>query len=139
MSKLVILLIKEKKGFLLVEVLLTIAILAIGITTIVRSFLISLRAGKISADYVQAQMLLDNNLNLLENEGEVDSGLQFEENFQPPNEKFKFKLNTQNIKVNDEKGDLNEVSASVSWSAQKTNQNISLATYLKNSQNEQGK
>jgi type II secretory pathway pseudopilin PulG len=135
MSRFWILKFKRKNAFLLVEVLLTIAILATGLTVLVRSILASLQAGKVTSDYVQAQMLLENNLSLFESQAAIKDGLQIEEAFPSPNERFKFFINTQNIKVNSETGPLNSVIASVSWAAQKRNQKISVSTYLKNEEN----
>jgi prepilin-type N-terminal cleavage/methylation domain len=123
---------KEKKAFLLIEVLLTIAILAAGLTVLVRSLFISLQAGKLSADYLQAEMLLENKLSLLESQGIIADGLNIGEDFDKPDDKFKFNLKTENIKVNGEAGFLNKVSASVIWKAQKASKNVALTTCLIN-------
>ncbi len=130
---------KRKKAFLLVEVLLTIAILATVLTFVVRSFLTSLQAGKLSVDFLQAQLLLENNLSLLENEGTVADGLHSEEVFASPNEKFKFKLDSQNASAYGQTGGLNDVQAAVFWTAKNINRNISVSTYLKNKKNDEAK
>lgn len=127
--------IKKNKAFLLVEVLLTIAIMAMGLTLVVRSFLASLQAGKLSADFIQAQLLLENNLSLLESQEEISDSLHSEEAFVSPNEKFKFKLDTQNLKSNGQSGDLNEVKAAVLWSVKNIDRGISVLTYLKDKKN----
>lgn len=123
---------KESKAFLLIEVLLTIAILATGLVLLVRSLLSSLQAAKLSADYIQAEMLLENNLSLWEIQGTIADNLNIEEDFATPNDKFKFKLKTENIMIDGKTGFLNKVGASVIWNAQKAGKNVSLTTFLKN-------
>jgi hypothetical protein len=131
-----ILKVKGKRAFLLVEALMTVAILATALTLIVRSFLTCIWVGKLATDYIQAQILLENRLSLLEIAGTIDDGLNYEEPFPAPNEKFKFKLVTQNVKTDDQVSDLNRVIASVFWNAQKRSPHISVSTYLKNKKNE---
>ncbi len=121
---------KNKKAFLLLEVLLTITILAAGLTLLVRSFLTSLQAGKLSSDYIQAQLLLENNLSNFEIQGEVDDSLNLEETLKAPNEKFKFKLTTHNVNLNNQPGPFNSVNAYIAWTAQGKNKSISVSTYL---------
>ncbi len=133
-----ILKIRKPGAFLLVEVLLTIAILATGLTAVVRSFLVGLRASKLASDYLQAELLVENELSLQESLGEIDADLQIEEPFKAPVDKFKFKITTENITLDNQIDTLNKVTASVIWPGQKTNQKISLFTYLKNKINEEG-
>ncbi|MDP2939563.1 MAG: type II secretion system protein [Candidatus Omnitrophota bacterium] len=129
---------KRERSFLLIEALLTIVILSTCLTFFVRSFLTSLQAGKVAVYYIEAGQLLESNFSLLESQVEIDDDLHLEENFKPPYESFKFKLNSQNLKEDGEVGFLNQVAASVSWPAQKKDRSISVATYLRNKKNEEG-
>ena len=65
------LIIKKNKGLLLFEVMLTIIILSVGLTLILRSFYSSLNATKIAQYYTTATLLIEDKMWELENEGVV--------------------------------------------------------------------
>ncbi|MFH1655810.1 MAG: type II secretion system protein [Candidatus Omnitrophota bacterium] len=123
---------KNKKAFLLVEVLITVVVLSIGLVAITRSFMTSLKALDIIAQYEKARWLLEEKLWDLEIKDAIEADLQTEENFPEPNDRFKYRLETENIEEDDEPGPLNNVKLSVNWPSRKEIREISIATYLKN-------
>ena len=54
--------IRNKRGFLLVEVLITVVILSVGLTLITRSFMMSLRALDAIKQYTGGYLLLEQKL-----------------------------------------------------------------------------
>lgn len=56
----------KRSGFALIEVLVAVVVLAVGITFVLRSFSTSIRALKISRDYMMASALLDETLRAVE-------------------------------------------------------------------------
>ncbi len=120
----------DKKGLLLVEVMVTIVILAGGLTLIVQSFMSALRAGVYATDYSLATLLAEDKMTQLLQAGRVKDGLYQEEKFSEPNEKFQYKLTTKNIPAGNQKGLLDEVELVVSWEAGAKERNLRVVTYM---------
>jgi len=125
---------KNKKAFLLVEVLITVVVLSIGLVTITRSFMTSLKALDVVVQYEKARLLIEGKLWDLEQSGDIESDLQVEENFPEPNEKFIYKLETENVQEDQQEGPLNKVKLSVGWPTKREKREISVFTFLKNKQ-----
>ncbi|MBM3251332.1 MAG: hypothetical protein FJZ11_00925 [Candidatus Omnitrophica bacterium] len=123
---------RDKKGFLLVEVLITVVVLSVGLVMITRSFMVSLRALEIIGQYQEARSLIEEKLLDLEVKDAIEADLKVEENFPEPYEKFSYKLETKNIEEEQNKMALNNVLLSMAWLAQEEKRGISIVTYLKN-------
>jgi len=123
---------RDKKGFLLVEVLITVVVLSVGLVMITRSFMVSLRALEIIGQYQEARSLIEEKLLDLEVKDAIEADLKVEENFPEPYEKFSYKLETKNIEEEQNKIALNNVLLSMAWLAQEEKRGISIVTYLKN-------
>jgi len=65
-----------KKSFTLVELMISVSILAIGIVLVLRSFLSTSTALDISQDYVEAIMLLQGKMSELEERVKLNSGVE---------------------------------------------------------------
>lgn len=126
------LIIKKNKGLLLFEVMLTIIILSVGLTLILRSFYSSLNATKIAQYYTTAALLIEDKMWELENEGVVAVDLDQEGQFSAPDQQFNWYLETKDKEVQEQNGKLNEVKLSVWWQEGKRKGNIFVTTYLGN-------
>lgn len=126
------LIIKKNKGLLLFEVMLTIIILSVGLTLILRSFYSSLNATKIAQYYTTAALLIEDKMWELENEGVVAVDLDQEGQFSAPDQQFNWHLETKDKEVQEQNGKLNEVKLSVWWQEGKRKGNIFVTTYLGN-------
>ncbi len=122
----------NSKGVLLIEVLLTVTILAVGLTVIINSFLSSFRASVYSKDYALAANLLENKLHTLKQDGFIDSDFDNEGIFAPPFEKFRYHVKAQPVQSNDLESNLNEVTLSVIWASGHKDNKIAVTTYLFN-------
>ncbi len=111
---------------------MAISILSVSLTLIVNSFLSSFRSSVYAKDYTLATILLENKLSQLKEKGSIPDGVHEEENFTKPNEKFRYHLESQNVKSGEQRGIFNEIKLSVTWPSGKRNNNISLVTYLFN-------
>ena len=122
----------RKKGFLLLEVLFTVAILSVGIVLIVQSHLASLRAGIYGEDFLKASFLLRNKMNETLEQSVVDPNLNEQGSFSSPYENFNYHIQAIEPECKERCEDLSEVVLTVSWkNGQKTN-STSAATYVFN-------
>jgi prepilin-type N-terminal cleavage/methylation domain-containing protein len=121
---------KKNKGFLLVEVLITVVILSVGLTLIARSLITGIKSLEIIKQYTTGYSLLEEKLWDIERKYFIESGLNKEEDFLEPYQDFTYSLETENIKDNEEKGMLNKVLLSVNWPTKFSRREISVVTYL---------
>ncbi|MDD3374463.1 MAG: hypothetical protein PHY73_01915 [Candidatus Omnitrophica bacterium] len=122
----------RKEGFLLLEVLFTVAILSVGIVLIVQSHIASLRAGIYSDDFFKASFLLRNKMNEVLEQSVVDPDLSEKDSFSPPYENFHYDLKAQEPECEEQCEGLSEVVLTVSWrNGQRTN-SASATTYVFN-------
>ena len=116
----------DKKGFLLLEVLVSVVIISVGLVYIIRSFSISTRAIATSRDYIKAASLMEDKLWELEEARQVargeDSGYFDDER------KFTWELKAEE----EEESPVNKTELNVSWKRRERGQSISLVTYLWN-------
>ncbi len=110
---------KNKKGFLLFEVMITVAVLSLGLVIIIRSFISCLNGTKAIASYIDAGFYLEKKMWDIENGLEDTCGAE---------EKYKWELDTIVI----EDTDLSEAVLSVSWDQNNIEKKLTLATYIKN-------
>lgn len=121
---------KKNKGFLLVEVLITVVILSVGLTLIARSLITGIKSLEIIKQYTTGYSLLEEKLWDIERKYFIESGLNKEEYFPEPYQDSRYSLETENIKDNEEKGMLNKVLLSVNWPTKGSRRAIFVVTYL---------
>lgn len=124
---------RKNKGYLLLEAVVSIAVIAIGLAVILRSFSSSLRASKISQEYLIASSLLKDKMWELERkarpEPEGEGGIsESETTEQIPNTNYILDIK---VKRFSESVPLNEVKATISWQSGKRSEKIEVATFLK--------
>ena len=120
-----------KRGFLLFEVMVTVAILSLGLVLVLRSFTVCLGASRLSQNYMQACLLLEEKMAELEMMGtsfaeiEPSSG-----NFSSPYEQFNWKIEKRALKEEEDLG-LDEVTLNIFWPEARRKESITLTTYLR--------
>ncbi len=120
---------RNKKGFLLLEVLISVAILSFGLVLIINSFSKSLRVSELSENYFKANLLLSKKLFEIENnpEGFLEER-QSNGNFEDLGGRFSWQLEVE--KIEEEK--LSEVKLKVFWLQNKKEEALTIATYYSN-------
>lgn len=115
---------RNKKGILLFEVLVAMAILAIGLTFVSRSFTNCLRVVELAGDYNKASMLAGRVLADLENikEGELPTEGKFDE--EPL---FGWDLETTDI----EDLELREIKLGIKWKRRNRDYRLSVSEYIR--------
>ena len=121
---------RSRRGYLLLEVVVSIAVVAIGLAVILRSFTSSLRASKIAQEYFDASLVLQETLSGFEEkeklEGGVSAGYTAGQVTGTP-----YSLETRITRIGD-LDPLNEVSAVIYWKNRDRNEKIGIGTYLRN-------
>jgi len=108
---------RYSKGFLLFEVMITVAVLSIGLIIIIRSFISCLDGTKAIVSYIDAGFYLEKKM------WDIENGLQ---GTYGEDEKYKWKLDRSVI----EDTDLSEAVLSVSWDQNNIEKKLTLTTYL---------
>jgi len=121
---------RSRRGYLLLEVVVSIAVVAIGLTVILRSFSSSLRASKIAQEYFDASLVLQETLCGFEETEKLDGGLAAGETAGKVSG-TPYSLETKITRISD-LDPLNEVSAAIYWKNRDRNERIEIGTYLKN-------
>ncbi len=127
---------KNKRGSLLIESLLSTVILSVSLTLIIQSLTSSLRSVVYSAEYTNAVMLLENKMFEIVKQGFIQKDLRQEEQLPEPNERYKISLETGNAASGNIPSSMNEVKLSIAWNSGRRTNNISLVTYLFDLSNE---
>lgn len=122
----------DRRGSLLVEVLLSIVILSTALTLMVQSLTASLRAIQYGAGYTTALILLDNQMCDLLRKGTAKSGLREAKSLAGPagsqvGYSYSMRAESSEI-VADNK--IVEVDASVAWRSGKKDNAVDLTTFL---------
>lgn len=123
---------KNNKGLLLFEVMLTVIILSVGLTLILRSFSTSLNASKSAQHYTTATLLIEDKMWELENKVVIDADLDVEGQFPEPYQKFNWHLTTKDKPIQTQTGKINEVKLIVYWQEGRRKGSTSATTYLAN-------
>ena len=116
----------NKKGFLLLEVLVSVVAITVGLVYVIRSFSISTRAIATSRDYTKAVSLMEDKLWEIEQKGMIETGE--DEGYFGNDRKFSWKLSAEA----EEELPVNKTELVVSWKRRGGRQRISAATYLWN-------
>lgn len=119
-------------GFLLIEAILAVVILAFSLTLIVQSMGASLRASFYSSQYTTAVFLADHQMFEWLRGRFIGSGVREEGTFSSVDGEYKYSFKTENVPVDDQPSALNLVELDVSWPARQGQNQVSLATYLFN-------
>ncbi len=120
---------QKKLGSILLEVLLSVAILSISITLIIQSMMTSLRATVASNEYTTALSLLENKMSDLIAKGTIAAGLSQEGNLPAPYQQYQYSLKTQKLDDRNQKN-INKVHLQISWLSGQNKRKIVLETYL---------
>ncbi len=121
---------KSRKGSLLLEALLSITILSVSLSLIIRSMTASMRATVYGADFNTAIFLAENELTLVLAEGFIESDVSKRATFKRPNQKFKYHLRTK--PMDDVSENINKVELTTQWVSGKKDKNLLLETYMLN-------
>jgi len=121
---------RSRKGYLLLEVVVSIAVVAIGLAVILRSFTSSLRASKIAQEYFDASLALQETLCGFEEKEKLEGGVAAGETAGEVTG-TPYSLETKITRIGD-LDPLNEVSAVIYWKNRDRNEKIEIGTYLKN-------
>ena len=117
---------RRQGGFLLIEALLAVFFLAVGITTVLRSYGSSISALRISGEYTRALMHLEESLWKFEAAGSIAPG-SYTGQFPGSDERFHWRVDA--VELTDL--GLCETRATVSWEKKGKNREVSVITYLK--------
>lgn len=114
----------KNKGFLLLEIMMSVAILSIGLLLVLNSFMRPIRAQELSNDYFKAGLLLEQKMFELYNsdilKGTVN-GI-----FTDFESRFSWDMNA----IESEENPFMEVNLEVLWSRQNKEQDLSISTYI---------
>ncbi|MFH1854074.1 MAG: prepilin-type N-terminal cleavage/methylation domain-containing protein [Candidatus Omnitrophota bacterium] len=115
----------SNKGFLLLEAMVSIAILSIGLVVILSSFTRSIRAKELSEDYFKAGLLLEEKIFELSTAPDIEEGVS-EGVFSDFGNRFSWSLIVARL----EGEGLKEISLEVSWAKGNKIQYIPMVTYI---------
>jgi hypothetical protein len=116
----------DQGGFLLLESLLVVVLLAVGLTVVLRSFGSSLNALGTSADYTKALLLLEERLWELEAKGSIAPGT-FTGGFPEDGGNFRWE-----VRASDQPSiGLCETQVTVRWERRGRPRSVSVVTYVK--------
>ena len=120
------------QGFILLEVVVSVAILAGGLIFVLRSFTGSLKAMTTSQNYMRACLLLEDKMWELEQAARSEGGIvpgEYDGTLLSGNKSFEWHLQVDKL----EDINLGEVNLRVSWQEGRGMQDASLITYLRTS------
>ena len=120
---------RNRKGYLLLEVAASVAVIAIGLAVILSSFTSSLRASKIAQEYFEASLLVQEAVAALEEQEKLAGGVAAAETSAHISG-TPYNLETKIAKISDE-DPLDEVTAVISWTNKERNERIGIGTYIK--------
>ena len=115
---------KDKNGFLLLEVMLSVAILSIALVLILNSFMNSIRTIELSEDYFRANLLLEQRMFDLRNY--ATKRISGKGEFNDFGNRFSWDLDVEEI------GDFlpKELNLRISWQERKKSHDVAIVTYL---------
>ena len=115
---------RNNRGFLLLEVMVSVAILSVAFVLILNSFTRSLRAIELSEDYFRAGLLLEQKL-LEISASDAEEGSS-EGTFIDFNNRFSWSLDVVRLKEDS----IREANVKISWNKGSREHGISILTYL---------
>lgn len=120
----------RNKGYLMLEVVASIAVIAVGLVMILRSFSYSLRASKTAQEYFEAINIAEQELCAIEEEEKIEGGVVTSESSGQAEDK-PFLMRSKISRISDDNG-LNEASVAASWQNKHRDESIVVGTYVKN-------
>lgn len=127
-----------KYGFTLVEVMVSVAILAVGLALILQGFAFSLNVLRISRDNLKATLVTENKmaelqLQIKEDRDSFVKGL--DEEFESGDMEYRWEVKVEPVEweieeISEAHEALNEVSAYLSWEEGKRKGNVPVVTYI---------
>ena len=127
-----------KYGFTLIEVMISVAILAVGLSLVLQGFAFSLNVLRISQDNLKATLVAENKMAELQIQIKEDSdsltkGL--DEEFESGNIEYAWEVKAEPVEweieeISEAHETLNEVSACLSWEEGKRKGNLPIFTYV---------
>ena len=119
---------KNRKGSLLVEVLLSVVILSVSITVIIQAMTVSLRSMVYSADYTTAMIVLENKMVSVIDKPLADENAAQALNLEPPSS-WRYSIDLHPAADRNSSSQLEEVNSKVEWDKKGKHHKLSLATY----------
>jgi len=122
-----------KKGFVLVELMIAVSILAVGIVFVLRSFLNSSAALNTISNKLAAIVILDNKMADIELSARKDLGCQAKETQEEislNNRKAILRSVIKELGTEEEKSAFNQVSLTLFWKEENKSKDETLVTYL---------
>ncbi len=114
---------------MLLEAVATIAVIAIGLTVILRSFASSFRASKVSQEYFTAASLLKDRMWGLEEQARRGGGLgESETKEDVPDSDYVMEIRVKRL---GEEDPLSEARAAVTWKSGNRDEKMEIATFVK--------
>lgn len=121
---------RNKKGYLLLETVVSIAVVAIALVVILRSLASSLRASKISQEYFSATLFLNNKICELEEKVRLKGGLDTSDSKEEALAGTGYKLSVS-VKKIEEAENLANVKAVIFWENLKRSEHIEVETFMR--------
>jgi len=119
----------NRRGSLLVEVLLSVVILATALTLMIQSMTAGLRSIQYADGYTMALLVLDNQMCELFRKGFIGSGLRQTNVPTEPDSPYRYSMRTESWGTPGE-SNINQVDAMISWRSGKKDNQIGLTTFL---------
>lgn len=116
---------QRNNGFLLLELIISIAILSMGLVVILNSFIGPIRLAELSQDYFRAGLLMEGKMLELYNsdiKGDSSRGI-----FSDFNSRFSWEVDV----IKAEENPYKEASVKISWKEKGKEQDLIISTYLK--------
>jgi len=120
----------RNKGYLMLEVVASIAVIAVGLVMILRSFSYSLRASKTAQEYFESVNIAEQELCAIEVEEKIEGGVVVSE-YSGQVEDKPFLMRSKISRISDDDA-LNEVSVAVNWKNKHRDESVVAGTYVKN-------
>lgn len=121
----------NNKGYLLVETVASIALIAVVITIVLRSFTYSLRASRISNEYFTASLLVEEELWNLSVKVKQEGGLdESESNHQVTGTNYTVETAIERLGETEQEG-LVLVRTAILWDSGRRKENIKTATFMR--------
>jgi Tfp pilus assembly protein PilE len=118
------------QGSFLIEVLISVMILSVGLTSVVRSYVTSLKALVYAQEYTIAAFLLENRLTRFVQQGYVDLNLNQRDSFDSPYENFSYRATAKKVEGREGMDALAQLMIEVTWESGVKERSLSASTYL---------
>jgi Tfp pilus assembly protein PilE len=118
----------DRRGSILIEVLLSVVILAVSLTVVLRSLFVSLRSVRFSSDYTQGLLLSENKMFEYFHEKPAEDFIK-EGSYEEPFEHFSYRVEVKELD-SQEKNSIRRIDLTTFWLSGKNVKEISLASYL---------